>query len=145
MRISTRIRYGLRAMIDLSGHCKQKAAAARDIASRTGISVKYLEQVLLDLKKGGLVRSVRGMGGGFLLAREPEKITALEVVTTLGGSLTLVDCLETRIICKRSELCAARKLWARVNEAVCQILSTISLKELADQQAICEKMPTYVI
>ncbi|HOL68165.1 MAG TPA: Rrf2 family transcriptional regulator [bacterium] len=145
MKLSTRVRYGLRAMIDLALHQKEQPVLARDIAKRTGISVKYLEQILLILRKGGLVRSVRGIRGGFLLSKRPEEISAYQVVTLFEGSISPVDCLDAENFCQRAKVCAARCLWEKIRDQVNRLLSGTTLADLAEQQASFEKTASYVI
>ncbi len=134
MKISTRARYGTRAMLDLALHQNGEPVLVKDIAGRQQISRQYLEQLLLALKLAGLVRSVRGAGGGFVLARPPGQIRISEIVQVLEGPLCPVDCVDNPTFYSRSDRCATRDIWCRVKGAVLGVLEGITLDELAQQQ-----------
>ena len=93
MRLSTRGRYGTRLMVDLAQHYADGPVSLAEIAKRQDLSAKYLEQLIILLKGAGLIRSVRGRRGGYMLARRPEEISVGEIVETLEGKLSLVDCV----------------------------------------------------
>jgi len=134
MKISTRTRYGLRAMADLAIHYKEKPVLVKDIARRQNISDKYLEHIMLALKKAGLVESISGARGGYLLTRELSSINALEIVNALEGSLSPVPCIDHKDICKRSGTCKVRNLWARIRKSMEEILSSTTLEDLSENK-----------
>jgi len=131
MRISTRGRYGLRAMVELARDFGNGPLLMRAITERQGIPRKYLHAILTALRSRGLVKSVRGSHGGYTLARPPDQITALEIVRALEGDIQLVDCAESGRPCGRSEACATRELWADVSRAIEEHLASVTLAELA--------------
>jgi len=131
MRISTRGRYGLRAMDELARHYGERPILMRAISDSQGIPRKYLHALLTELRKQGLVHSLRGSRGGYSLARRPNEITALDVVRALEGDPVLVDCCETGVPCARYEICATRGLWERLNRAVEEQLAAVDLEQLA--------------
>ncbi len=135
MKLSTKARYGLRAMMDVAAHSASSAMQLKHVAARQGLSVKYLEQIFAQLKAAGLVRGIRGPRGGYVLARSPETITVQEVVEALEGSLSLVDCVEDESVCDRSPVCPAREVWARVSAQLKDELARISLAQVGMRMA----------
>ena len=135
MRLSTRGCYGLRAMLELALHYGGKPVLMRSIAERQSISRKYLHALLTALKSGGFVRSVRGSGGGYLLARPPASIRINDVVQALEGSLSVTDCVEDPSTCERSAGCVTHELWLELSQAVEQLLSGITLEDLVTRHA----------
>ncbi len=131
MKLSTKVRYGVRAMIDLANHRNSEPVLVKAISERQGISKKYLESLLASLKAAGLVRSVRGAKGGYKLARPPEKISLEEITVALDGPPILVDCIEDPEICDRAQACAARDLWAEMTDALLTKLRTTTLADMA--------------
>ncbi|MCX8126365.1 MAG: Rrf2 family transcriptional regulator, partial [Dehalococcoidia bacterium] len=105
MKLSTRVRYGMRAMVDLSAHYGERPQLIRDIARRQGISQHYLEQIIIVLKSAGLVKSIRGAKGGIILARAPSQIKLSEVMKVLEGSTAPVECVDDAAVCSRSPSC----------------------------------------
>jgi len=136
MKISTRGRYGTRMMLDLAAHHDQGPTPLREIAKRQDLSVKYLEQLIIPLKAAGFIRSVRGARGGYTLAKRPEKISVGQIVETLEGGLSLVDCVEDPEICEREEECLTRDIWLMMSERLMQELSSLSLRDVLDGRKI---------
>jgi len=130
MRLSTRGRYGARFMLDLAIHQGQEPVLLKDLADRQNLSVKYLEQLVGPLRKAGLVKSKRGVKGGFQLSRPPQEIRMLEVVEAVEGSLSLVECVAHPKGCPRSSDCATKEVWGKVADAVRQVLAGITLAEM---------------
>ncbi len=136
MRFSTRSRYGLRAMLELAlNYDRKEPTPLFQIAEKQLISEGYLEHMMTVLRKGGLVRSVRGAQGGYLLMREPAGITAGEIVRCLEGPLGPTGCVseEDPENCARAEFCVTRQLWERVREATASVLDSVSLADLCGQ------------
>ena len=133
MKVSTRTRYGIRAAIELAQHYKQGPLQLRIIAERQDISVKYLEQLVSVLRSGGLVRSLRGARGGYLLAKAPDQIRLSDVFHCLEGPVATTECVDDADYCKRALDCVARQLWERVEKAVNDVLDSVTLKDLLDQ------------
>jgi Rrf2 family protein len=135
MKISTKGRYGLRAMIDLAAYgSENQPVFLSEIAKRQGISDKYLEHIFSALQKAGLVRAVRGKKGGYLLSRSANEITLNEILQVLEGPCVLVNCVSDSSLCDRGELCAARDIWAMLGEKIMEILKGITLADLTERQ-----------
>ncbi len=130
MKLSTRARYGLRAMLELAESYGDGPVLARTIAAKQEISDKYLHSLLTMLTHAGLVRSVRGAGGGYTLTRHPSKITVCEVVKILEGSLSLVECVKDEGVCERASDCPARDIWGDVSRAIDRALSNLTLENV---------------
>jgi Rrf2 family protein len=130
MKLSTRSRYGTRLMVDLAQHYDQGPVQIREIARRQAISIKYLEQLIIPLKKAGYITSVRGPKGGHLLSKPPASITAGEIVRTLEKETGLVQCLESPEVCVRIEKCPTHNLWKRATQAFYDHLNGVTLAQL---------------
>lgn len=135
MKLSTRGRYGLRALIDLAVNQGDGTVSAQNIAKRQGISEGYLEQLIRIMKNGGLVISVRGAGGGYRLARPAEKISVGDILRCLEGSLDAVECpaLEGND-CSTADACVTKFVWKRINDAIANAVDSILLSELAKEE-----------
>lgn len=131
MRVTTRGRYGLRAMLELASHDADEPVLMSDIAESMGVSRKYLHAVLTTLKGAGLVRSVRGSGGGYCLTRDPRQINLAEILCALEHCGSLVECVESANVCTRCRTCIARRLWTGLGRAIQTYLAGISLHDLA--------------
>lgn len=135
MKVSTKGRYGLRAMMDLAAHQREGAPVfLADIAKRQAISEKYLEHIFATLRGAGLVRTVRGRKGGFLLSKPAEEITASAIITALEGPCTLVDCVSKPKTCPRSGVCATRDIWTVLGNRIDEFLSGFTLDQLVSMQ-----------
>lgn len=134
LKISTRIRYGSRALVDIALYGAETPVSLRDIAERQGVSQPYLEQLVLVLKAAGLVRSIRGARGGFVLTADPHELTLTRIVTVLGGDITVVDCVEDKNVCVRSRDCVLRGIWAGVSTAVSDVLDSTTLADLVEKE-----------
>jgi len=136
LRLSTRARYALRAMIELGLREGEGLVQLRQVASAQRVSPKYLEQLAGQLRQAGLVQTERGPQGGCRLARAPSEITALQIVRAVEGPLALLDCLSRPSACERSHRCAARSLWGRVTDAIAQLLGETTLAQLCEDQRL---------
>jgi len=130
MKLSTKGRYGSRAMLDLAAKYGHGPVMVKDIAVRQELSEKYLEQILSELRKAGMVISVQGKNGGFQLARAPEKITLLDILKVLEGGLAPVHCVEDESVCVRSGKCIMRDVWESLRKSSVKILGGLTLKDL---------------
>ena len=133
MRISTRGRYGLRALYELALAYKQGPVSMSLISDRQEISRKYLHALLTTLKDAGIVKAVRGAGGGYLLARKPSTITLKQILLPLEGSLCLVHCVADRSVCKRAGRCVARGIWQDLSKGFVGVLESLTLKDLVER------------
>ena len=129
MKLTTRSRYGARLMLDLARHFGQGPVHLKDVANREGISVKYLEQLIIPLKKNGLVTSVQGPKGGHILARPPESISFAEIIKSVETSASLVECVDSPQSCSRSEECPTRDIWQQVKQAMYRELENLTLAD----------------
>ena len=130
MKLSTRSRYGTRLMLDMAQHYNHGPLHLTGIAQRQGISVKYLEQIIIPLKRAQLVKSVRGPKGGHILAKPPEAITVGEIVALLEDGMSIVDCSDHPEVCQRSETCVARYIWREAANAMFGKLHAITLADM---------------
>ena len=130
MKLSTRSRYGTRLMLDMAQHYDHGPLHLSSIAQRQGISAKYLEQIIIPLKRAQLVKSIRGPKGGHILAKPPEAITVGEIVALMEDSMSIVDCSEHPEVCERSETCVTRYIWREAANAMFGKLSAITLADL---------------
>jgi len=133
MKLSTRTRYGIRAILELAESYRQGPLQLKIIAQHQDISVKYLEQIIAMLKSGGFVKSIRGAKGGYILAKAPNQIKLSDVFDCLEGRVTTVECIEDEDYCARVADCVARQLWVRVQEAIDSVLQSITLQDLLDR------------
>nr|WP_297174127.1 RrF2 family transcriptional regulator [uncultured Agathobaculum sp.] len=135
MKISTKGRYALRLMIDLAQHDAAGYIPLRDISRRQEISAKYLEQIVVQLSRAGLVTSTRGAQGGYQLSRHPSEYTVGEILRITEGSLAPVACMEhDPIECSRAEGCITLGLWRGLYDVINQYLDGITLEDLVSQE-----------
>ena len=133
LRLSTKGRYGTRAMLELAISEGNKPVLLREIAESQGISLKYLEQIIPSLKSAGLVNSSRGASGGYSLAKPTEEITIKEIVEALEGPLKLVDCIGDPGFCQEADQCVTRDLWDEVSLSISKLLESKTLESLAQK------------
>src|SRR4030042_135 len=133
MKLSTRTRYGVRAMLELAAGQGEGPMQIKTIAHRQDISVKYLEQLMAILKSAGFVRSVRGAKGGYILAKPANQVKLSDVFNALEGPVTTVECLENENYCAKAADCVTRQVWAEVQQAIMRILQSMTLQDLVDR------------
>jgi Rrf2 family protein len=133
MKLSTRTRYGVRAILELAGNQNKGPLRIKTIAHRQDISVKYLEQLMTILRTAGFVRSIRGSKGGYILAKAANQIKLGDVFNALEGPVTTVECLENENYCARAADCVTRQVWAEVQEAIMNVLQSMTLQDLVDR------------
>lgn len=133
MKISTKGRYALRMMLDISEHQADGYVALKDIASRQEISKKYLEQIALHLSQCGMLRAVRGYQGGYMLSRAPEDYTVAEILGAVEGTLAPVNCLDAPVNeCSRCQTCKTLRLWMELERVVMDYLNSVTLRDVAE-------------
>lgn len=133
MNISTRGRYGLRALLEIAVQSEQGPITIRDISRKQHMSVSYLEQILHRLKKAGIVKSIRGARGGYQLAREGEQITVNQVIRALDGPISISYCDSPRLrekSCIGPSACVSRNLWKELEKLIEGALSSVTLADL---------------
>lgn len=134
MKLSTRGRYGTRALLDLALHQGEEPILLKDIAERQQISLSYLEHLISPLIEGGIMRSSRGIGGGVSLAKPPEEIKLNEIIRLLEGSIAPAECVNSPGICNRSKSCVTRDIWGELKQAMDGILESTTLHDLVERQ-----------
>ena len=134
MKLSTKGRYGLRAMIDLADYSEESPQSIANIADRQSISDSYLEQLMAKLKKAGLITSIRGAQGGYVLAKPREEISVGDILRALEGNLSPVNCtgLKGDQSCLGSDKCVTKYVWKRIDESIQNAVDTIMLSELVE-------------
>ena len=140
MKLSTKGRYAVRAMLDLAQHYEDGLVLVKDIARRQGISERYLEHLFISLKKDGLVKSVRGAHGGFTLGRAPNEIKLIDIIRVCEGPLALVGCVVDAGVCPRSSQCVTRDIWSELQAAMSDVLGSKTLQDLIERQQSKEQL-----
>lgn len=134
MKLSTKGRYGTRALMDIALHREEGPVPLRNIAEREQISLPYLEHLIAPLIEGGIIRSARGVGGGVSLIKSPQEIRLSEVIGLLEGSLAPVKCVTDPSVCSRSEFCVTRDIWSELKAAMDGVLQSTTLQDLVERQ-----------
>lgn len=137
MRLSTKSRYGTRLLLDLATRQESGYIQLGEVAKRLDVSMKYLEQIILPLKRAKYVESIRGARGGHRLAKKPEEISVGEVVALLEGGTDLVACLSVPGYCDKRDTCTTRTLWREASRAFFEKLNKVTLADLLTEG--CEK------
>lgn len=135
MKLTTKGRYGLRLMLDLAQHKDCGAILLKDIAERQNLSEKYLWSLIAPLKAAGFVHSIRGAKGGYMLARQPEEISLKSIITTLEGTLCMVDCVSNESYCNRQDICVSHKVWRDISDKMSAIFENYTLASILDDYA----------
>jgi len=133
VKISTKGRYGTRAMVDIGKHYGKGPVSLRKLTERQCISMKYMEQIIPLLKTSGLIRSTRGARGGYVLAKDPHDISLRDIIRALEGSWSLVDCLDNETLCPRAKECVTYEIWHDIQTAIHKILDSTTLADLIDR------------
>ncbi len=141
MKLSTKGRYGLRAMVDLALNATDHKVTIKSISERQGISENYLERIIALLKKAGYVTSSRGAQGGYRLSRAPLDISVGEILRALEGDLNPVDCTLTNDDkeCSQKNLCVTKFVWKRISDSINEAVDSISLQDMVDEQLEIQK------
>lgn len=135
MKISTKGRYALRLMLDLAYNHTGSFIPIKNISQRQDISDKYLEQIITQLSRAGLVKSARGAQGGYMLAKEPQEYTVGEILRLLEGNLAPVACVDDiKDACTRADECVTMEVWREIKDAVNKVVDNITLADLVEQQ-----------
>ena len=134
LKVSAKTRYGRRILLDVAAHNRDaKPRSMSEISKSQHISEKFISRLVIPLREAGLLRSVRGSGGGFRLARSPEDITLLKIVETMQGPLAILDCLADADCCSRKANCLARQIWSDVNTGFMNVLARVTLAKILDR------------
>jgi Rrf2 family iron-sulfur cluster assembly transcriptional regulator len=135
MRLTTKGRYAVTAMLDLALHAQEKPITLADISQRQGISLSYLEQLFSRMRKQGLVASARGPGGGYRLSRAANEINVAQVITAVDEKVTVTRC-EGRGDCQNGNPCLTHELWCNLSDQIYDFLNGISLGQLVEEQHV---------
>lgn len=135
MKLSTKGRYGVKAMFALAQKYGQGPIPLKNIAKEQGISEPYLEQIISSLRKARLVKSVRGAQGGYMLTKDPAEITVGDIIRILEGPIVPTDCVidDDNITCQNARECVPRGVWKKVKDSVNEVMDSITLKQMCDE------------
>ncbi len=139
MKLSTRGRYCSRMMIELALRYDKGPVLLQDVSTSQNISLKYLCQLLIPLKAANLLRATRGAHGGYFLARPPKDIKLSDIITTVEGSTSPVECADNPDICERHDSCVTTEVWAEIGEKCLEILKSYSLQDMVDRHKAKQK------
>jgi Rrf2 family transcriptional regulator, cysteine metabolism repressor len=131
MKLSTKGRYGVKAMVDLAIHYGDLPVSIKTISERQSISEYYLEQLFSPLRKAELIRSIRGAQGGYVLNKEPKDITVADVMNVLEGPVEIAECIEGTE-CDNIDFCATRLLWEKIKNSIDEVMENITLQDIVD-------------
>ncbi len=137
MRLSTKVRYGVRAVFDLAYHCGADSGQVKEIAVRQNISPRYLEQIFHRLKKAGIVKSERGPKGGYLLVKKSSEITIADIYKATEGPFNLVPCKKKNKKCENIEECVAMPVWDMLTKNIEDLFKSVTIEDLCK---LAEKM-----
>lgn len=131
MKLSTKGRYGVKAMVELAIHYGDSPLSIKTISQRQGISEYYLEQLFSPLRKAKLINSIRGAQGGYILGREPKDIKVSDIMYVLEGPIEIADCIEG-VACNNIDCCATRLLWTKIKNSIDEVMEGITLQDIVD-------------
>ena len=131
MKLSTKGRYGVKAALNLALNYNKVHISIKSIADKINVSEYYLEQLFSQLRRAGIVRSIRGAHGGYTLSRPPNEITVYDIIEVLEGSIEISDCIE-ETTCNNIDSCATRLLWIRFKESIDGVLKSTTLQDMVD-------------
>lgn len=134
MRLSTKARYAVRAMVELAIIYDGEPVKLKTIAEKQDLSIKYLEQVMNPLRVSGFVSTQKGSRGGYRLIKSPDQVTLYELIYSVEGSLAPVECVDNPKICDRVDSCVTRDVWGRMHQVVLRELQSVTLADLAEEQ-----------
>jgi len=130
MRLSTKSRYGTRAVLDIALHEHNGPVTLNDIAKRQDLSKKYLGQIVTQLLVAGILQSMRGPQGGYVLGKDPQTIRLGEIIRTLEGSVAPVRCVDNPGLCRRNRNCVTREVWGQLKEKVDSVIDGVTIADL---------------
>ena len=131
MKLSTKGRYGVKAMVDLAIHYGGSPVSIKSISQRQNISEYYLEQLFSSLRKAKLIKSIRGAQGGYVLSREPKDITVAEIMYVLEGPIEIAECIDG-VSCDKLDCCATRLLWAKIKNSIDDVMKSVTLQDIVN-------------
>lgn len=132
MKLSTKGRYGVKAMFEVALRYGEEPVSIKTISERQNISEYYLEQLFAPLRKAGLINSIRGAQGGYVLSKPPSEITVADILNVLEGPIEISECIDDEVTCVRTGYCATRLLWIKIRDSVNQVIESITLQDMID-------------
>jgi len=141
MRLSTKSRYGTRAVLDIALHAQKGPVNLSDISERQEISRKYLGQIISQLLTAGILESIRGPQGGYVLGRKPKEIRLGDIIRTLDGSLAPVRCVDKPDLCNRTAKCVTREVWTKAKESMESLFDQTTVADLMERQEELDALP----
>ena len=145
MKLSTKIRYGTRAVIDIAQNSENGRTMLKDIAARQSLSPKYLDHILSAIRRAGLIKNIRGKGGGYILTKTPASITVKDIVEAVDGPFEPIECLSNTKTCKKVQSCGTRDVWLRMKEAVDDVFEEATVQSLLEKNSLNMKHSDYSI
>lgn len=142
MKLSTLSRYGFRAVVELAKHSKDQPVSLKSIATAQNIPIRYLENIMTRLVSAGIVRSIRGRGGGFILKKDPNNITIYEVLQVLEDTLAPIPCIENPTSCKRYSICGSKDFLEEAYISFVSIIKNHTIKEVSENETLKIKINT---
>lgn len=134
MKVPTRVRYALRAVVEIAERNSTVPVPIRDFAKAQGISTKYAKQLMNHLGKAGIVQGYRGVGGGYALARDPHEITVFDIYRALSEDVNLAPCVNESVICERKNSCAAKDFWTGMSRVLLTELRSTTIGDLIERK-----------
>ena len=138
MQIPRRVEYGLRAVIYLSGQDPERCCSINEIAKQQGVPKKFLEKIIQELVRGGLIKSKRGSCGGYVLARSADAISIYDVVAAIEGPIAVNLCMESHASCNQSPRCTMVSVWSEVQRRVTEVFTRTTLADLRPRKAVMD-------
>lgn len=142
LRLSTKGQYGVRAMFEIARGYPESPVTIKEISERQDVSVAYLEQILNKLRRAGLIRSVKGPGGGYLLTKDPGGVNIASILKELEGPVAITSCLDPEEGCARVEGCVTHLLWRSLGAKIEAFLETITLRDLLEKEPLLKDLDT---
>ncbi|MCA1745372.1 MAG: Rrf2 family transcriptional regulator [Bacteroidales bacterium] len=141
MKITTKTRYGLRAMVEIARETDNDGILQKEISLRQKLSNKYLDQIILALKTANLIMNVHGKKSGYILAKPAETITLLNIHEAFEPALHMVDCLAPNYVCEKESTCSSKLFWQGLNNVVTDYFKSFTLQQILDKQTELESIP----
>lgn len=138
MKLSTKGRYGVRAMVDLASNYGGAPVSIKTISKRENLSEYYLEQLFSPLRRANLIRSIRGAQGGYVLCKSPDEITVGDIMTILEGPIEIADCIDG-VECDNVESCATKMVWEKIKKSIDDVMNSITLQDIINDYEILKK------
>jgi len=145
MKLSTKSRYGTRAIIDIAQNSENGKTMLKDISARQSLSPKYLDHILSAMRRAGIIKNIRGKGGGYILSRSPSCITVKDIVEAVDGEFQPVECLSNIELCDKVPSCGTRDVWLKMKEAVDGVLEEATLQSLLEKNSLNKNLSNYSI